>query len=174
MKSVAFCFQLISIGPRMLPSRSDSFPVAKVALFITATTPFSDEVVADICRRAELASEASPDDDPIRLILIPGNFAGWTPLQLVRDYVMPNFTPDDSPFACLSFVILDEKSHDDNQVRIVAIRAECFAEQTEVPLEIEATMRAEPESAVDLPVLFHDGVQGIYAYPNDPYVDEAE
>ncbi len=87
---------------------------------------------------------------------------------------MPNFTADDSPFACLSFVILDEKSHDDNQVRIVAIRAECFATQTEVPLEIEATMRAAPESGVDLPVLFHEGIQGIYAYPNDPYVDEVE
>lgn len=158
----------------MLPSRSDSFPVVKVALFITATTPFSDEAIARICQRAELASEASPDHNPIRLALISGNFARWTPLQLARDYVVPNFTPDDSPFACLSFVILDEKSHDDNLVRIVAIRAKRLAEQTDVPLEIEATMRAEPESAVDLPVLFHDGVQGIYAYPNESYVDEAE
>ena len=87
---------------------------------------------------------------------------------------MPNLTPDNSPFACLSFVILDEKTHDDKKIRIVAIRPAYFAEQPDVPLEIEATMRAEPESAVDLPVLFQDGVQGIYAYPNNPYDDGAE
>ncbi|GAC95686.1 hypothetical protein PHSY_003262 [Pseudozyma hubeiensis SY62] len=169
-----FYVDLICTGATMLPSRSDRFPVTNVALFITATTPFSDKVIARICQRAEDASEASPDDDPIRLTVIPGNFARWTPLQLARDYVMLNLTPDDSPFACLSFVMLDEKSHDDNLVRIVAIRTECFQEQQKMPLEIEATMRVEPESAVDLPVLFHDGIQGIYSYPNDPYVDDAE
>ncbi|KAJ9475243.1 hypothetical protein PHBOTO_005306 [Pseudozyma hubeiensis] len=158
----------------MLPSRSDRFPVTKVALFITATTPFQDKVIARICQQAEDASEASPDDNPIRLTVIPGNFERWTPLQLARDYVVPHFTPDESPFASLSFVILDEKSHDDNLVRIVAIRTECFQKLQKMPLEIEATMRAEPKFAVDLPVLFHDGIQGIYAYPNDPYVDEAE
>lgn len=87
---------------------------------------------------------------------------------------MPHFTPDESPFASLSFVILDEKSHHDNLARIVAIRTECFHEQQKMPLEIEATMRTEPESAVDLPVLFHDDIQGIYAYPNEPYIDEVE
>ena len=114
---LTFYFQLQTLCLTMRPSQSGIFPVAKVALFITAKSPFSDDVIACICRRAELASEASPDDDPIRLTLISGNFAGWTPLQLARNYVMSNFTPDNSPFACLSFVILDEKSYYDKQVR---------------------------------------------------------
>ena len=96
----------------MLPSKSAvwKFPVTRVALFVTATTPFSADFISRVCEEADEGAVCSDGRlEPIRLTLIDGDFRGWTPLRLAREHVIPNFTQDDSPFACVSFVILDEK-----------------------------------------------------------------
>lgn len=145
---------------------------SKVALFVTSATPFSDEWLKNLCTKAEQSALVSDSlGEPIQLKKIPGKFEGWTPFQLVRDYVFPHLFLEVSPFAYISFVVLDDKSHADDQVLIVGVHPNSFKG---AQLEIEGTIRLGAESAVELPIIFHEGHQGITAYPSDPYDNDAE
>jgi len=76
--------------------------------------------------------------------------------------VLPNFGRHNSCFAAVSFIILDDESHNDNQVLLVGIHPNSFKGSA---LEIEGTLRVEAEYAVNLPIVFdagHQGIQGIH------------
>lgn len=145
---------------------------SKVALFITSSMRFSEEWLENLCKTAERSAECSYGrNTPVRLEQIHGDFQGWTPFRLARDYVLPNFDRVDSPFAKVSFVVLDDESHNDSQVLIVGIHPDSFKGSQ---LEIEGTMRIEGEFAVNVPVVFDEGHQGILAYDPEPYDNDAE
>lgn len=140
---------------------------------MTSSKPFPDDWLHKLCTKAETSADVSDGmDEPIRLERIPGQFQGWTPFRLARDYVMPHLTRKaDKPFAWVSFVILDDQSHLDDKVLIVGVHPDSFKGSQ---LEIEGTIRLGAENAVDLPIIFHDGIQGILSYGADPYDNEAE
>lgn len=134
----------------------------KVALFVTSSTPFSDEWIKEQCDIAERSAECSDGlDERIRLERIPGDFAGWTPFKLARDYVFPRLFEQRSQFAYISFVVLDDQSHDDRLMMIVGVHPDSYKG---MQLEIEGTLRLEAYYAVNLPIVFHEGIQGILAY----------
>ncbi|KAJ9475241.1 hypothetical protein PHBOTO_005304 [Pseudozyma hubeiensis] len=134
----------------------------KVAPFITSSTPFPDEWIQEQCDIAERSAECCDGlDKRIRLEQIPGDFEGWTPFKLARDYVFPRFFEESSDFAYVSFVVLDDKSHDDQLMMIVGVHPDSYKGSI---LEIEGTLRLEAHFAVDLPIIFHEGIQGILAY----------
>ena len=144
----------------------------KVALFITSSKPFPDEWVQSQCRTAERSAISGDGLDlALHLEVIKGNFEGWTPFELARDYVYPRLFEEPTSFAFVSFVVLDDKSHQDKQLMIVGVHPDSFKG---APLNIEATSRLEAEYAIDLPLTFHYGHQAITSYPCDLYDNEAE
>ncbi|TKY89329.1 hypothetical protein EX895_001860 [Sporisorium graminicola] len=144
----------------------------KVALFITSSRPFPDEWVQSQCEIAERSAISGDGLDlELHLEVIKGNFEGWTPFRLARDYVYPRLFEEQTTFAFVSFVVLDDKSHEDKQLMIVGVHPDSFKG---APLEIEATSRMEADYAIDLPLTFHYGHQAITSYPCDPYDNEAE
>ncbi len=122
-------------------------------------TPFSSEWIEKLSQRAlDPPFEGIPDD--AELVLIEGDFVGWTPLQVARRYVVPNFMSEDSPFTSLSFAIADDESHQDGQVLVPAIDWNYFNEPN-YPLRIEGTCRTEPDMTFISVFLLQDGVKGI-------------
>lgn len=91
--------------------------------------------------------------------------------KLARDYVYPYLFEKLSPFAYVSFVVLDDQSHEDQQMLIVGVHPDSYKG---AQLEIEATSRMGAEIAVNLPIVFDEGIQGILAYPSEDYDNEAE
>lgn len=111
-------------------------------------------------------------DGKIKLTPISGDFVGWTPFQLTRDYVYPELFEKRTTYTFVSFVVLDDQSHEDGQFVIVGVHPDSYKGK---PLELEATARMGVEYAVDMPVIFHDGIQGILAYGDSvPYDNDAE
>ncbi|GAC95690.1 hypothetical protein PHSY_003266 [Pseudozyma hubeiensis SY62] len=108
----------------------------KVALFVTSSTPFSDEWIKEQCSIAERSAECCDGlEERIRLERIPGDFEGWTPFELARDHVFPHFFEETSDFAYVSFVVLDDKAHDDRLMMIVGVHPDSYKG---AQLEIEA------------------------------------
>lgn len=144
----------------------------KVALFITSSKPFPGQWVQSKCETAERSAISGDGLDlELHLEVIKGNFEGWTPFKLARDYVYPRLFEEQTTFAFVSFVVLDDESHEDKQLMIVGVHPDSF---NGAALEIEATIRMEAEYAIDLPLTFHYGHQAITSYPCDPYDSEAE
>lgn len=144
-----------------------------VALFTTAARSFPADWIETQCRAAERASIANDSlDDKIQLTPIPGDFVGWTPYELARDYFYPELFEKRTTYAFVSFVVLDDRSHEDGKFVIVGVHPDSYKGQ---PLELEATMRVDVESAVEMPIIFHDGYQGILACGEaEPYDNDAE
>ncbi|GAC95688.1 hypothetical protein PHSY_003264 [Pseudozyma hubeiensis SY62] len=140
----------------------------KVALFITSSKPFSEDWVKSQCEMAERSAESGED---LHLEVIQGDFQGWSPFKLARDYVYPRLFEEPTTFAYVSFVVLDDTSHKDRKLVIVGVHPDSFKGAS---LEIEATSRMEANFAIDLPLTFHYGNQAITSYPCDLYDNEAE
>ena len=149
--------------------------VTRVALFCTSRTPFSRSWIKKVCKQAQDGSEASPPEDPdrIRLVRIPGNFSGYTPLQLARRYVVPVLARESSRFASQSYVVADDQTHIDVQLAVVSIDPDYWW-VSGTRLMIKGTLRIEASMAIDLPVIFHGGHQYIVQYGSDDYDNEAE
>ena len=144
-----------------------------VPLFVTASRPFPAEWIEAQCQAAERASIANDSlDDKIQLTHISGDFVGWTPYKLARDYVYPELFEKRTTYTFVSFVVLDDRSHEDGKFVIVGVHPDSFKGK---PLELEATARMDVECAVEMPIIFHDGHQGILAYGEaEPYDNDAE
>lgn len=142
---------------------------------------FPQSWIQNACEKAyEGCIVNSEGHEEVKLVLIEGKFMGWTPLQLARRYVFPSFTGRDSPFASLTFVIADDESHKDGKeshkdgkLLLAAIDWKFF-DKPGSPLRIEATMRVQFDMAIDLPIILHNDIQGVYNYPSELYDNEAE
>lgn len=142
----------------------------KVALFITSSKPFPEDWVKRQCEIAERSAESGED---LHLEVIKDNFQGWSPFKLARDYVYPQLFEKATAFANVSFVVLDDRSHEDKKLMIVGVHPDSFKSKG-AQLEIEGTLQLGAHFAVDLPIIFHEGCQGIKAYNSEDYDNEAE
>ncbi len=98
--------------------------ITKVALFCTASAPFSRQWIKEVRKQAvdsAICTTTGLPGDHFRLVPIPGKFRGYTPLQLARRYVVPVLGREESPFASQSFVVADDKTHEDGKLLVVAI-----------------------------------------------------
>lgn len=139
--------------------------ITKVALFCTASAPFSRQWIKEVRKQAvdsAICTTTGLPGDHFRLVPIPGNFRGYTPLQLARRYVVPVLGREESTFASQSFVVADDKTHEDGKLLVVAIDWDYFKRGP--PLKIEGTLRIEPSMAIDTPVIFHSGIHHIDQY----------
>ncbi|TKY87907.1 hypothetical protein EX895_003003 [Sporisorium graminicola] len=125
------------------------------------------------CRlgRGAMSSRRASLDDKIQPTPVLGDFVGWTPCKLARDYVYPELFEKRTTYAFVSFVVLDDRSHEDGKFVIVGVHPDSYKGTR---LELEATARMDVESAVEMPINFHDDNQGILAYCEaKPYDNDA-
>ncbi|KAF6766905.1 hypothetical protein PSEUBRA_001225 [Kalmanozyma brasiliensis GHG001] len=136
----------------------------KVPLFCTSTKPFPPSWTEKFCKDALDPPFEVPEES--ELVPIEGDFVGWTPLQIARRHVVPNFTREESPFTSLTFAIADDKSHEDGKVLMPAIHWDFF-DKPGSPLRIEGTAREGPEEVLITAYLLHIDERGINNYWDD-------
>lgn len=146
----------------------------KVAVFVTSSKPITNAELDKIYKEADAGANINDDltEDLHTLERIPGDFEGWTPYEIARDYVLPHLTKSEPPTAIQSFVILDDQFHEDGNVLIASINPDCLKKV--LRLEVEGILRIEPEFALNLPIIFDMGIQGIVNYSCEDYDNQAE
>lgn len=106
-----------------------------MALFTTASRPFSADWIETQRRAAERASITNDNlDDKIQLTPISGHFVGWTPYKLGRDYVYPELFEKRTTHAFVSFVVLGNRSQEDGKFVIVCVHPDSYKGK---PLELK-------------------------------------